>query len=151
MKWFKLLGSTEDPVKEDWEHDEPWIFTKMHFARTKRPTRISNNEQIIAYAVVSMTLIATQTVVATKPASKERKGPAGSDEDRWPWEIDVTTQFYCSPLKTAPKLRDVAPEIAERYAKLFRDGSHWPLDDFEYDKLAAAIEAAGRPYPPAAG
>jgi hypothetical protein len=147
-KWFKLIGSTEDPVKDDWEHEEPGIFTKMHFPRNKRPVKISNDELVIVYAVKSMRLIATQKVVDTKPASKERKGEAGTDEHRWPWEIIVGTDHYCSPLATAPELREVAPDFKANYASYFREGSHWEIADSEYDQLAAAITAAGRSYSP---
>lgn len=47
----------------------------------------------------------------------------------------------------APLLRDVALEVADKYAKRFRNGSHWKIADEEYETLAKAIEAAGAPYP----
>lgn len=146
MNWFKLVGSTESPVGKNWAEEEPWIFTKVHFPRNKRPNKISNGELIVIYAVASKVLLATQTVVSTAPASKERKGTPGTDEHRWPWEIWVHTHYYCSPLEDAPVLREVAPEFAERHAKKFREGSHWPIEDSEYAQLATAVQECGRPY-----
>jgi hypothetical protein len=145
VKWFKLVGATDDPVHEDWEHVEPGIFTRLHFALTKPPNRLSNGEPIIIYTVVSGALIATQTVDGPTPPTK-RSDQADARVRRWPWEIVVETHHYCSPLKSAPKLREVAPDFAKKYAALFREGSHWQIDDDEYQRLAAAIEAAGRPY-----
>jgi len=146
MIWFKLVGAVDRPVPPDWEHDRPELFTKIHFPRNKRPNKLSNGERIILYAVGTRVLIATQTVYDTYSASKERKGPPGSPEDRWPWEIAVTTDYYCSPLDEAPKLREVSSNFADRYIGKFREGSHWRIDPDEYDTLAAAIEACGRQY-----
>jgi hypothetical protein len=51
----------------------------------------------------------------------------------------------CSRL-SAPKLRDVYPEFADKYSHLFRNGSHWRITDAEFDKLADGIRQAGRRY-----
>ncbi|MFZ1154673.1 MAG: hypothetical protein WAN93_07200, partial [Solirubrobacteraceae bacterium] len=59
--------------------------------------------------------------------------------------IKVRTHCFCSPPTSAPKLRGVAPDFAERHAKRFRDGSHWRITDAEYEQLAAAIEQDERP------
>lgn len=148
MIWFKLVGAVDDPVDENWAEVSKEIFTEIHFPRNKRPNKLSNGEGVILYAVGTKVLIATQTVASTLPASRERKGLPGSPEYRWPWQIDVETHHFCSPLKDAPKLREVAPEFARRYAGKFWEGSHWEIDEPEYKKLAAEIEAAGRPFQP---
>lgn len=148
MIWFKLLGAVDDPVRPYWDIETPEIFTKIHFPRNKRPSKMSNGERIIAYAVGSQVLIATQTVESTHYLANERKGPPGSAEYRWPWEIAVKTHYYCSPLEDAPELREVAPEFAERYTSKFRRASHWEIDEAEYKKLATAIEATGRRFQP---
>jgi hypothetical protein len=149
MKWFKLVGATEEPIKEDWEHKEPQLFSKLQFPWNKRPRDFSNGEPIIVYAVGDRVLIATQTVEGP-PKLAERRGSVGSPEHRWPHSIPVVTHYYCSPLKSAPKLREVAPDFAKRYAGKFREGSHWRIDDAEYAELAAAIEEEGRPFRPGA-
>jgi hypothetical protein len=146
MIWFKLVGATEEPVPPNWEIERPDIFSKLHFPRNKPPSKVSNGESIIVYAVGSQVLIATQTV--QRSPGRRRSGPPGSRAYRWPWEIDVKTHHFCSPLKDAPKLREVAPDFAKRYAGKFREGSHWEIDEPEYAELAGTIEAAGRPYLP---
>jgi len=146
MIWFKLVGATEEPVPPNWEIERRDIFTKLNFPRTKPPNKVSNGEPIIVYAVGSRVLIATQIV--QRSSGRKRSGPPGSREYRWPWEIEVKTHHFCSPLKDAPKLREVAPDFAKRYAGKFWEGSHWEIDEPEYAELAAAIEAAGRPYRP---
>lgn len=55
----------------------------------------------------------------------------------------MKTHYFCSPVSTAPPLREAAPEIADKYAKLFRNGSDWQITDEEYERLAAAIESHG--------
>jgi hypothetical protein len=69
----------------------------------------------------------------------------GHVENRWPHKLAVKTEVVCSPVSAAPKLRDVAPEIAMRYRKRFRNGSHWKLDDSEYKRLAEIVRSAGTP------
>jgi hypothetical protein len=55
----------------------------------------------------------------------------------------VKTEVVCSPVDEAPRLRDVAPDIADRYRKRFRNGSHWKLGDDEVDRLRAIVQTAG--------
>jgi hypothetical protein len=141
MNWFKLVGATEDQVHEHWDEDESEMFTRVHFSAGKPPTSIFNKDRMVLYAVGSKVLIATQTVVASP-------GVHYTDGRRWPWEITVTTHDYCAPLSKAPKLREHVPEVAERYAKKFWEGSHWEIDDGEYEQLASAVAATGRPYQP---
>lgn len=146
MIWFKMVGATEKPVPSDWERERRELLTEIYFPRNKPPSSISNGERIILYAVGSRVLIATQNAVKALP--KQRDGDPNSDEYRWPWGLVVRTHYYCSPIASAPKLREVAPDFDERYSKNFWEGSHWKIDEPEYEKLAAAIEAAGRPYEP---
>jgi hypothetical protein len=143
MNWFKLVGATDSPVDDDWEHTEPWNFTQIHFPWNKPPTRISSPDRIILYAVGGR-LMATQTV-DSPPRIEPRRGPAGSPENRWPHSIKVRTHFFCTPLNEAPELRIVAADFAARYSSRFRDGSHWRISDVEYEQLAAIIDKAGRP------
>jgi hypothetical protein len=144
--WFKLVGAIEKPVPPCWETERPDLFTEIYFPRKKPPTDVANGERIILYAVGDRVLIATQTVVSALP---KRRGKRGSDEFRWPWGLRVETHFFCSPLKSAPGLHEIAPEFDDRYAKRFRRASHWEIDEPEYDQLASAIEASGRRYSPA--
>jgi hypothetical protein len=105
---------------------------------------VCSPDRIVLYTAGSTALIATQT---GPPSIRPRRGAPGSRDNRWPHAIRVKTHFFCSPLSSAPLLRDVAPEVADKYAKRFRNGSHWKITDNEYEPLARAIEAAGRPYP----
>lgn len=143
MNWLKLVGATDNPISEDWEHEDPHNFTEIRFPWNKPPSKVWAPGRVILYAVGSTALIATQSIDGP-PHMNPRRGPAGSRDNRWPHAIRVKTHFYCSPLSSAPLLREVAPEIADRYAKLFRNGSHWPITDQEFEKLAAAVEANGR-------
>jgi hypothetical protein len=145
MIWFKLVGATDKPVPPNWGDERSDLFTEVHFPWNKPPTDVSNGERIILYAVGSRVLIATQTVDGP-PTIAPRRGPVGSDEYRWPHSIAVKTHYYCSPIDSAPKLREVAPDFDERYKNNFREGSHWRITEAEYEKLAAEIEAAGRPF-----
>lgn len=148
MIWFKLVGATDKLMPQNWVEDRAGLLTKIHFPRNKRPIKLSNGERVILYAVGHKALVATQTVKDTHGASKKRHGPPGSDAYRWPWELDVTTHYYCSPIKDAPLLRDVAPGFVAHYAGKFWEGSHWDIEEPEYELLAAAIETAGRRYDP---
>jgi hypothetical protein len=144
MNWFKLVGSTEDRLAEDWAHEEAGNFTEVRFPWNKPPNLWSPG-RLILYAVGSTALVATQSVDGP-PSIRPRRGPAGSRDYRWPHAIKVKTHYYCSPLATAPLLRTVAPDFADKYAKRFRNGSHWQITDEEYEQLAAAIEEAGQRY-----
>jgi hypothetical protein len=145
MNWFKLVGATGDPAAEDWEHEEPDNFTEIRFPWNKPPTDVWSPGRIVLYAVERGVLMATQTIDGA-PSINQRRGPTGSLTNRWPHTIKVKTHRYCSPLTSAPELRTVAPEFAEKYSKRFRQGSHWRITDDEYQQLAAAVERAGRPY-----
>ena len=147
VKWYKLVGSTTlgQQVDEDWEHNDPGNFTEIRFPWNKPPTQVCLHDGVIVQAVVDTGLMAVQKVVG-QPGINPRRGPRGSLNDRWPHTIQVETEFFCSPLKSAPKLRDIYPEFAEKYAHLFRNGSHWRISEAEFDKLAEAIRQAGRPY-----
>jgi hypothetical protein len=144
VNWFKLVGATDSPVDENWEHTEPGNFTVIHFPWNKPPTKVCSPDRIILYAVGGR-LMATQTVDGP-PRIEPRRGPAGSPENRWPHSIQVRTHRFCSPLSSAPELRKVAPDFAEHHSKRFRDGSHWQISDAEYEQLAATIDEVGRPY-----
>jgi hypothetical protein len=43
MIWFKLLGAVDDPVRQYWDIETPEIFSKIHFPRNKRPSKMSND------------------------------------------------------------------------------------------------------------
>jgi hypothetical protein len=143
MNWFKLVGATGHQVAEDWEHDDAENFVSIRFPWSKPPSRICLHDRVVLYAVGDGVLMATQRVIG-EPGIKPRRGPKGSQDDRWPHTLDVETLFYCSPLSTAPKLRDVAPDVADKYEKKFWNGSHWRITDEEYEQLAHIVEEAGR-------
>jgi hypothetical protein len=146
MNWFKLIGATDSQLAEDWAVDESINFTEIWFPWSKPPKMISKPDRIILYAVGHGLLVAEQTVDGP-PQLRPRRGPVGSPENRWPHRISVRTHYFCSPLSTAPKLRDVAPAFAQRHAKKFRNGSHWRISDAEYEELAMTIREHGQPYP----
>ena len=73
MNWFKLVGSTEDPVAEDWAHDDAQNFTEIRFPWNKPPDLWSPG-RIILYAVGSRALIATQT----SRRSTQHQAPPGA-------------------------------------------------------------------------
>jgi hypothetical protein len=145
MVWFKLVGTSKEPVPPKWAVERPDLFCEIRFPWNKPPRDLSNGEQIIVYAVGTRVLIASQTIDGP-PRLRPRRGPIGSPQNRWPHSISVKTEFYCSPLSSAPVLREVAPDFTHRYASRFRDGSHWRIEHDEYALLAAAIEASGRSY-----
>jgi hypothetical protein len=65
-------------------------------------------------------LIAVQQVDGP-PQLLPRRGAPGSVEHRWPHKLAVNTEVVCTRVSMAPKLRDVAPQFADRYRKLFRN------------------------------
>jgi hypothetical protein len=142
MSWFKLVGSTENPLPDNWVADLPELLTEMRFPWNKPPSDIWAPGNLILYAVGAGTLIGIQQVDGP-PQLRPRRGPPGSIENRWPHKLAVKTDVVCSPVSAAPKLREVAPEIAARYGKRFWNGSHWKLDDSEYERLAEIIRSAG--------
>ncbi|MEK6273166.1 MAG: hypothetical protein AABM42_11045 [Actinomycetota bacterium] len=75
--WFKLVGSTEDPVPEDWEDDGPEMFTEVRFPWNKPPRDIWAPGRLILYAVGWRVLVATQTVNGP-PEIKQRHEPLES-------------------------------------------------------------------------
>jgi hypothetical protein len=120
VKWYKLVGSTTpgQQVDEDWEHKDPGNFTAIRFPWNKPPTQICLHDGVIVQAVVDTGLMAVQRVVG-QPGINPRRGPKGSLNDRWPHTIEVETECFCSPLKSAPKLRDVYPAFADKYGAPF--------------------------------
>ena len=145
MNWFKLVGTTDSPVDDDWGRKEPENFSMIYFPWNKPPKEVCSSDRIILYAVGDRVLMATQTVDGP-PYLGPRRGPVGSPRYRWPHSIKVRTDYYCSPLSTAPKLREVAPDFAAKHSKRFRNGSHWRIEDDEYEQLARVVTMAGRPY-----
>jgi hypothetical protein len=145
VNWFKLVGATESQVADDWDQKEPHNFTMVYFPWNKPPRHVCRSDRIVLYAVGAGALMATQ-IVDAPPRLKQRRGPIRSSENRWPHSIEVRTLRYCSPLATAPKLREAALDFAKHYSKRFRNGSHWQITDEEYEQLAAAIDASGRVY-----
>jgi hypothetical protein len=144
--WLKLVGATENQVADYWPQDQPFNFTEIWFPWNKPPSDIWQPGRIILYAVGWGALMAEQAV-AGPPKIMPRRGPAGSPQNRWPHRLAVKTLFYCSPLSQAPLLRDLAPEIADRYSKRFWNGSHWRISDDEYGQLSAIIRDHGDSYP----
>jgi hypothetical protein len=101
-------------------------------------------------------LVGSTTPGLQVPPDWEHDDPATFTHIRFPWNKppirfslhDEETEFFCSPLAAAPKLRNVYPEFADKYAHLFRNGSHWRIRDDEFDRLAGEIRKAGRAYAP---
>ena len=143
--WFKLVGATDSRLAEFWAQDEPFNFTEVWFPWNKSPSDIWRPGRQILYAVGWGVLVAEQDVDGP-PQIKPRRGPPGSPTNRWPHRLAVKTLYYCSPLTTAPELREYAPEFADRYAKRFWNGSHWRIDEDEYQLLSGIIRAHGQPY-----
>ncbi len=107
--WFKLVGATDSRLAEFWAQDEPFNFTEVWFPWNKSPSNIWRPGRLILYAVGWGVLVAEQDVDGP-PQIKPRPGPPGSPTNRWPRRLAVKTLYYCSPLTTAPELREHAPE-----------------------------------------
>ena len=122
MSWFKLVGSTENPLPDNWVADLPELLTEMRFPWNKPPSDIWAPGHLILYAVGAGTLIGIQQVDGPRQL-RPRRGVPGSVENRWPYKLAVKTEVVCSPVSAAQKLREVAPKIAARYGKRFWNGS----------------------------
>jgi hypothetical protein len=142
MSWLKLVGSTENPVPDYWNVDRPDLLSEIRFPWNKPPSDIWAPGWLILYAVGTGALIAIQSVDGP-PQLLPRRGAPGTPENRWPHKLAVKTECVCSPVSSAPRLRDTAPEIAARYRSRFRNGSYWKIDNGEYELLAEIIQAAG--------
>ena len=147
MKWYKLVGSvkTGQFVAENWSATIRDTFDAIRFPWNKPPSQVCTGDEFVVQAVGDTGLIAVQKVIKP-PYLNPRRGPKGLLDNRWPHVVEVDTEFFCSPLKTAPKLRDVFPEFAADHAKRFRDGSHWSITDEEFKRLAGEVRRAGRPF-----
>ncbi len=142
MSWFKLVGSTENPVPNYWDSDRPDLLTEIRFPWNKPPDNIWAPGNLILYPVGAGALIAVQQVNGP-PQLRPRRGAPGTPDNRWPHKVAVLTKCFCSPVSDAPKLREAAPEFAEKYKGRFWNGSHWSIEDSEYKLLAGIIESAG--------
>jgi hypothetical protein len=104
MIWFKLTRSTDNQCQSTRPRSDG--ASSLHpLPRKQTANQTSDRERVILYAVGHKVLITTQTIEDTYGASNKRHGPAGSDADRWPWELEVATHHYCSPVEDAPVLR----------------------------------------------
>ena len=144
VSWFKLVGSTEDPVPEDWLKMRPDLLTEVRFPWNKRPDDIWAPGHLILYAVGSGALIADQQVDGP-PQILPRRGKPGTPTYRWPHKIAVKTEYVCCPLDAAPSLRVLAPDFADRHKARFWNGSHWRISDDEYAQLSSIIRSYGTP------
>jgi hypothetical protein len=144
VAWFKLIGSSENPIPEYWDRDRPDLLSEVRFPWNKPPSDIWRPGKLIIYAVGAGTLVAIQSVTGA-PQVLPRRGAPGSADQRWPHKLAVTTDVICSPTSKAPNLHDLAPEFAARHRAKFRNGSHWKIEVEEYDELAALIVRAGVP------
>src|SRR5688572_18086860 len=123
----------------------------MRFPKHRPPRDISDHERLIGYAVEKGKVFLVQTR-AGGIRIQPPYGPKGSVTYRWPNEMDVETHAWVPNLKNAPELKAVLPDFMDKYRKKFWRGSHWLIDDAEYDALEAAVIAAGKgkkaPMPP---
>jgi hypothetical protein len=102
MSWFKLVGSTENPLPDNWVADLPALLTEMRFPWNKPPSDIWAPGHLILYAVGAGALIGIQQVDGP-PQLRPRRGVPGSVENRWPHKLAVKTEVVCSPVSAAPK------------------------------------------------
>lgn len=142
MAWLKLVGSTESPVQGYWNLDRPELLSEIRFPWNKPPGDIWAPGHLILYAVGAGTLIAIQAINGP-PQLLPRRGAPGTPENRWPHKVAVRTEWLCSPVEAAPVLRDQAPDFAAKYERRFWNGSHWKIDDEEFETLAAIIRTTG--------
>lgn len=150
-KWFKLVGATGGAVPDRWTIEEPSLFDLMRFPKHRQPTKISNYNGLIAYAVGKRKVFAAQRRAGALRIQAPY-GPEGSVTYRWPHEMEVETFAWVADLRHAPDLTSVLPDFTDKYRKYFRQGSHWQITDEEFDVLQNAIISAGQgvsvPAPP---
>jgi hypothetical protein len=121
------------------------LLNEVRFPWNKPPDDIWAPGHLILYAVGSGALIADQQVDGP-PQIRPRRGAPGTPNNRWPHKLTVKTEYLCSPVSAAPKLRDVAPEFADHYKARFWNGSHWKISEDEYEQLASIIRSFGAPF-----
>jgi hypothetical protein len=143
VPWFKLVGSTENPLPDDWVQQRPDLLTAIRFPWNKPPSDIWAPGKLVLYAVGSGALIAVQRVDGP-PQLLPRRGAPGTAENRWPHKLAVKTERFCPSVCFAPKLRDDVPTFAAKYGSRFRNGSHWAITDEEFAVLDEVIRSAGQ-------
>lgn len=138
--WLKLVGTREDPVKQDWILSQPSLLARIDFPRHRKPNDWYMPNRAIAYAVGSGAIYAVHHVV--EPPFVKPAGAIGPNE-RWPHHVSVETSACVCPLNSAPRLADRAPEIWERYGgrKLWQQ-SHLVIEKEEFDHLETMIRSA---------
>jgi hypothetical protein len=142
--WLKLVGTNEDPVLNDWCSSQPSLLTRVDFPKHRPPNDWFKPNSAIAYAVGEGRIYAVHEVAA--PPFVKPAGAIGPNE-RWPHHVEVTTPTYVCPLRDAPLLADIAPDVWSSHGgrKLWQQ-SHIPLTRDEFSGLAAAVAAAtGQP------
>lgn len=123
--WLKSVGSSSDPLEDDWPEKRPYLLDSVWFP--KHPRSIRRGDLLVYYAA-SRGMLPAVVEVLSDEVHEDYDHPRYSE--RWPWRMTV------KPLLLVPRLPDAPPLSAIGVDPLrVRRQSHILLRP---DELAAA-------------
>lgn len=131
-RWLKSVGSAEDPMALDWFDSAPQELEVIHFS--KNPSGISVGDLLVYYATGHQKLLGIVELFM-KPEFDARL-------KRWQHHCPVRVKIMIKDIDRAPGL-DVLNVPGKRdFRKTVMKMDYAVLEDAEYDRALAAIEAA---------
>lgn len=98
--WLKSVGSTEDPLHDDWLNGRSYLLRSVWFPQ--HPRSVKAGDLLVYYAAGHLRMPAVVEVESDE-VHEARDHPRHSE--RWPWRMDV------KPLVVVPRVSD-APELS---------------------------------------
>lgn len=135
MDWLKMIGASDNRLDNEWLKDRYDLAEIVRFPKNKRPSGISYGDRLVLYAAGWERIYGVAIVQSDEPRFEPR-----SEEERWPWVLDVMTPVAVPRLDAAPTLQDLGVASTS-----VRQQSHIHLANTEYER---AIELLLRPVNP---
>jgi hypothetical protein len=135
MNWLKMIGATDNRLENEWLRDRYDLAKMVRFPVNKRPTGVSGDDRLVLYAAGWERIYGIAVV-----QSDEARFEPRSDEERWPWVLDVVTPVAVPRLDTAPTREELGVASTS-----VRQQSHIHLSDAKYERAIELLLAPVKP------
>jgi hypothetical protein len=124
MNWLKMIGAADNRLENEWLRDRYDLAERVRFPRNKRPSGVSSGDRLVLYAAGWERIYGVAIVQSDEVRFEPR-----TDEERWPWVLDVVTPVAVPRLDDAPTRQDLGVASTS-----VRQQSHIHLTDAEYER-----------------
>jgi len=131
-RWLKSVGSAEDPMALDWFESAPQELETIHFS--KNPSGISVGDLLVYYAAGHQKLLGIVAVFMKPEFDAQLK--------RWQHHCPVRPKLMIRDIDRAPDLDILNVPGKRDFRKSVMQMDYAVLEDTEYERALAAIEAA---------